>query len=498
MKRFLFKLHLLLISQLLVLPAMAQHYRIIDDAQGGDCIGQQIGNWDAATKTCTLTASQQASISIEDDGITLDGSGLMLRHVAGARGVGVMLDGRKNVVVRKLRVFGFSEGVVIVQGHSNTIRDCHISGPTSMGTGITLDRTNQNRVRKNTIVSTNGRGITLSKSHQNRLTKNSILLNPKGSILMWDSTNNLIGKNTLRGTGARGSNGINFTKSHRNEITGNEISRHSQYGIVFNKSNNNRIYFNNILNNDQNSFFLWDGNHNLLFCNDFQGHIDGVELLGAAVGNQTWWNNFLLTDSAIDLVGARLNQFQHPRPEGGNYWKINAANCVDANGDRFCDGPYLFRGNQDDLPQVNPIPWVNNPAVCLAPAEIVTGYEVPPESLQWDSTVAGLVQLFDTAVMEAKPQMLLPNLANDITLITDNKTFTGTNTVLAELETLLKCPEGTPTLQVISSQPDVDPAVIEFYIKRCSHKPMRLAMVSRIRSGSGEREVTSIIIARSY
>lgn len=497
MKHFLSKLYLLLISQALVLPVMAQHYRIIDDPQGGDCIGQQIGNWDAGTKTCTLTASQLASISIEDDGITLDGSGLMLRHVAGARAVGVMLDGRKNVVVRKLRVFGFSEGVVIVQGHSNTVRDCHISGPANMATGITLDRTHQNRVRKNTVISTIGRGITLNKSHHNRLTKNSILLNPRGSILVWDSTNNLIGKNTLRGTGVRGSNGINFTKSHLNEISGNEISQHSQYGIVFNKSNNNRIYFNSIMNNDQNSFFLWDGNHNLLFCNDFQGHVDGVELMGAAVGNQTWWNNFLLNDSAVDLVGARLNVFQHPRPEGGNYWKINAANCVDANGDRFCDGPYVFRGNQDDLPQVNPIPWVNNPAVCLAPAEVITGYGEPPERLQWDSTVVDLVQLFDTAVIEGKLQMLLPNLANDITLITDEETITGTNAVLTELDTLLNCSEGRSTIQAVSSQPDGDPAIIEFRISRCSYKPIRLAMVSRIRKGLDVREVTSIVFMKS-
>jgi hypothetical protein len=32
----------------------AAQYTIVDDATGGDC--NLIGNWDAATKTCTLTA----------------------------------------------------------------------------------------------------------------------------------------------------------------------------------------------------------------------------------------------------------------------------------------------------------------------------------------------------------------------------------------------------------------------------------------------------------
>jgi parallel beta-helix repeat protein len=473
-----------------------QHFDIRDDAQGGDCRAQQIGTWDQASKTCTLTSSQIASISIEDDGITLDGQGLMLRHGPRTGAIGVFLRGRKGVVVRRLRIFGFREGIVITQGHSNTVENCFVSGPTATMTGIALDRTDLNHIRSNRIISCQGNGISLQNAHRNRVTKNAVLLNPQGSILMWDSHGNLLADNQLRGTGAIGSLGIRLSSSHRNEITWNSIGRHSQFGLTFNKSDANRVSFNRIINNDLAGFNLWDGNHNRLYCNDFQGQILGVELLGQALGNQIWWNNFYLNDSATDLVGGGLNHFQHPRPEGGNYWRPHTPNCADANGDRFCDAPYVFRGNQDGLPHVQQIPWRANPSICISPPEI-TPYEQQKPQVQPGDILAGLVGRIEMAISESRLEDLLPFFSADIALITSEGTTEGGDAVLAGLEENLDCGGDAPAVPTVTGLPTDQPTVMEFRIIGCGHNATDLLVVFHVTPTTGDAKIELLVLSEA-
>jgi len=56
---------------IMVPNAFAQIY-ITDDATGGGCT--TIGTWDSASKTCTLTSDVSEPITIDSDGITLDGN----------------------------------------------------------------------------------------------------------------------------------------------------------------------------------------------------------------------------------------------------------------------------------------------------------------------------------------------------------------------------------------------------------------------------------------
>ena len=56
---------------IIVPNAFAQIY-ITDDATGGGCT--TIGTWDSASKTCTLTSDVSEQITIDGDGITLDGN----------------------------------------------------------------------------------------------------------------------------------------------------------------------------------------------------------------------------------------------------------------------------------------------------------------------------------------------------------------------------------------------------------------------------------------
>ncbi|MDO8514860.1 MAG: hypothetical protein Q7S50_04950 [bacterium] len=73
-----FLLSALFITTLLAVPAYAQatEWHIQDNATGGDCAS--IGTWDAPAKTCTLTQDLNQGIIIDNDNVTLDGSGRMV------------------------------------------------------------------------------------------------------------------------------------------------------------------------------------------------------------------------------------------------------------------------------------------------------------------------------------------------------------------------------------------------------------------------------------
>ena len=104
-----------LISVVLLLgfSSLAAAYKIADDATGGDCT--QIGVWDTATKTCTLTADIYApggAISIDSDYVTLDGNGHRIYGNNTWRSNGVTLTwGRTGVTVRNLVVEKFYFGI---------------------------------------------------------------------------------------------------------------------------------------------------------------------------------------------------------------------------------------------------------------------------------------------------------------------------------------------------------------------------------------------------
>jgi parallel beta-helix repeat protein len=473
-------------------PVLGGHFKIRDDAQGGDCRAQQIGIWNPATRTCTLTASQVASISIEDDGITLDGRGLMLRHGPGARQTGVTIQGRKNVVVRRLRVIGFRLGIVIGQGHTVTVERCLVSGPTTTSVGVLLDHTHGNRVLDNRIISCRGTGISFQDSHRNRVVKNTVLLNRQGSILMWESHDNLVAKNQLRGTGARGSLGVRTSSCHRNEFTGNRLSRHSQFGFVLNKSDANRVTFNIVLNNDENGFFLWDGNHNLIYCNDFQGHVLGAELMGQALGNQIWWNNFYLNDTADDLVGGGLNVFHHPRPEGGNYWKPHAPNCADANGDRFCDAPYVFRGSQDPLPHVKPIPWRANPEICTPPPDPPYGGQQKP--FQPDTDLAALVETLITTGMTNE---FIGQTSDDVSLVTGDRIYEGREEVVSGLGKLIECTGDETEIGGPSEPLPLPGEIVELRVTGCGDSEIELLVITGSDPETGARRIEMLVATPS-
>ena len=56
----------------IIVPNAFAELIITDDATGGGCT--TYGTWDSASKTCTLTSDVSEPITIDSDGITLDGN----------------------------------------------------------------------------------------------------------------------------------------------------------------------------------------------------------------------------------------------------------------------------------------------------------------------------------------------------------------------------------------------------------------------------------------
>ncbi|MHB8793559.1 MAG: beta strand repeat-containing protein, partial [Thermoleophilia bacterium] len=103
--------------------AQAASAKVINaSATGGECT--TVGTWDAATKTCTLTADIDATgkngIEITADGITLDGNG---HSVTGSGGftTGVSLSVRNNVTVKNLTVSNFNYGFYLLFSNNSKI-----------------------------------------------------------------------------------------------------------------------------------------------------------------------------------------------------------------------------------------------------------------------------------------------------------------------------------------------------------------------------------------
>src|SRR4029077_19455793 len=92
------------------------------------------------------------------------------------------------------------------------------------------------------------------------------------------------------------------------------------------------------------------------------------------------------------------------------YWSSNAAACVDATGDGFCDAPYLFIGNQDNRPWFKPVPWRFFPSACFTAGP---PNRPPPE------TAARLVAIeWGLAVANGNEEDIAARLAPDAQLTT--------------------------------------------------------------------------------
>ena len=348
--------YVLVALSLLAWPSAAPaQYQIKDDATGGDCRRLNLGTWNRAAKTCTLTRNiNGGSFVIRDDKIVLDGNGRTVTGNAANR-IGVNVTARKQVEVKNLRLSNFNSGILIKGGRRNEVAGNTVTGvPPGGSCGICLDGTSNSWVSFNTVVDNDEKGIEVVGGSGNFVEDNTIRRNRFAGIYVVSNANFFL-NNKISGTPRKWGFGIKIRGSWSNVIESNEIKDHPRGpGIWAWQSSRTQIKYNTLSNNSMGVGFHW-ADDNRVFCNDFTRHgARAVDMVMGAARNVVVLNNFYGTDSASDAVGPP-NAFSEPRPTGGNHWQVHA--CVDANNDNFCDAPYVFAGNQDKLPHKRPVPW---------------------------------------------------------------------------------------------------------------------------------------------
>src|SRR5659263_649862 len=219
-----------IMALVLVMAGGAEATKFIrNDATGGDCTS--IGDWNVATKTCTLATDLGETIQIDSDGITLNGNG---NTITGSYSdIGVYLSSRTGVTIKNLNVKQFRSGISLSYSSNNTLSRNNASNNNH---GIWLSDSSNNVLNGNNA-SDNGYGIRLdSSSNNNTLSGNNANSNKGyhgvGIDLDSSSNNTLSGNNASNNGGYNGGHGIYLSSSSHNTLSGNNASLNNLDGIV--------------------------------------------------------------------------------------------------------------------------------------------------------------------------------------------------------------------------------------------------------------------------
>ena len=145
---------------------------------------EEYGSWDAGTRTYTLTRDVVGEVYVGEDSLVLDGAGHAVRSRERGSGQGIVLEGRRGVVVRNLVVGDFARQVLLRGAHGNLIVRNRIGGDQfehGHGRGIYLQESDGNTIAYNAIVE-HGGGVSLESSSENIFTNNRIAHSSKVAV----------------------------------------------------------------------------------------------------------------------------------------------------------------------------------------------------------------------------------------------------------------------------------------------------------------------------
>ncbi|MFC1951857.1 nitrous oxide reductase family maturation protein NosD [Chloroflexota bacterium] len=179
----------------------------------------------------------------------------------------------------------------------------------------------------------------------------------------------IAGENSVVGVSIFGNSGITiknlnvrygtygiYVRGSNNIITGNTIFG-SQIGIYNVRMDNNAITNNNI-SDCQAGIYVNMSDYNSITGNTLSDNSRGV-YMRYSKNTDVYNNNFINNDEQAYVYDSGTSRFNLPAPIGGNYWSDWTS--PDDNGDGIVDSPYLFDGNQDNLPWVEQYGWINTP-----------------------------------------------------------------------------------------------------------------------------------------
>jgi parallel beta-helix repeat protein len=282
---------------------------IRNDATGGDCT--TVGVWDGITKTCTLTTDVAGTIQIDSDNITLDGNGHTVtagKSTGGLEEVCVYVPYLANVTVKNITVSDSTYGILASDYY----------------TSLTLT---------NNVIKGNSYGVHFWASSGLLIENNTFIDNSYGLWVTTPAVWGVVEGNTF--------------------ISGMGVAIEGSPGGIFRDN-----YVDGL-------FYLAHSGNSLVVNNTIQ---NGGLILFDSPDNQIYNNNFLncmhYSNNPTPIVDeTSISTFNLAEPIGGNYWSNfdqPDEGCSNADGDSFCDAPYVFpNGNgQDGLPWAKPDGWV--------------------------------------------------------------------------------------------------------------------------------------------
>lgn len=319
---------------------------------------------------------------INADDIILDGNGF---KITGPALEAVLLDGVSEVVLKNLILESVTIGVHLSNSDENKITDSLMQ---SVGIGIQLDQSDDNELLSNTISQSGGTyGFRLDFSNGNVI-KDNIQTGASNSILSTNSFSGTIKDNHLSDSSSAGiylngaggymvsgntltnnDQGIQLDGGGGHTIINNIFETNSNSGIRMTSSQNS-ISRNLIDSNVAEGILVLSGpaftsQNNLIFENTIQENNIGIDLDGD--NNQIYNNNFINNPTQAISSGSG-NVFNLASPTGGNFWNNfdePPEGCNNVNNDDFCDSPFVFAVNQDNLPWTKQNGWL--------PSEIIGG-----------------------------------------------------------------------------------------------------------------------------
>lgn len=188
---------------------------IRDDGSGCD----EIGDWDADSRTCTLTRSLDGGqrIRIADSGITFDGGQHTLRAPTQS-GLALMIANVRDIVVRNLRITGYAEGIRLDRAQRVVLTELKIDSVSGHTINLMAD-SKYNRIIDNDLGPADWHGVTLTLSHGNVITGNYIQ-GTRDAVRLQSSTGNAIMFNRTIGSMIEG---IDVHVSEGNTIILNDL-----------------------------------------------------------------------------------------------------------------------------------------------------------------------------------------------------------------------------------------------------------------------------------
>jgi hypothetical protein len=317
-------------------------YVVSDDGVGGTGFScAQIGVWNGATKTCTLTGNVNEAIYLYSSGVTLDGAGYSV-------------------------TLNNSEGVLVVGDH-HTVKNLMIRGSTPyFGIGIDLWNAPYNTIENITVVD---RYIALRVNGSNNTVIQNSLFSGQFYSSIFASDSSVIRDNVFAGPlSGTGDYGLYVQDLDGGTVKDNSFSGF-RFGVMLYGYSGSYDYW--YQGNHQESSYDYSNTNNTVYRNNFVNV--GTPIFSPDFGSSPYVSTFDYRP-AQDWYGSETydsttnvgNIFEVAAPDGGNYYSQfdePSEGCNDADSNRFCDSPFYGNGNVywygnnavDNLPHTTPI-----------------------------------------------------------------------------------------------------------------------------------------------